>query len=430
MTGPSASTSTAPSARITGARRALALLLAINLLNYIDRYILSAVEPKISAAFFSSSDPDAMAKTGTLATAFLVSYMFAAPLFGWIADRTSRWLIVALGVTIWSVASACSGLAATFGILLATRLFVGIGEAGYGPTAPTLISDFFPQHIRGRVMSFFYMAIPVGSALGYVLGGAISKDHGWRMPFYVVAPPGILLGALCFLMKDPRAKTAKTTAQKSGPKLETYLGLFKNRSYVINTLAMTAMTFAMGGLSYWAPRYISDYRHAGALHDVDYKFGVITALAGLIATLSGGFVADNLVKRLPGAYFITSGIGMFLAFPCTVAFLFMPFPSAWYVLFFAVFFLFFNAGPSNTALANVTHPSVRAAAFALNILIIHALGDAISPPLIGWIAGHTTMNTAFFVVAGTMIIASALWLFGSGNLARDTAVVASAELER
>src|SRR5438067_12030349 len=157
-----------------GAATSLALLLAINLFNYIDRQILAAVEPNIRDTFFSPHDPNAMAISGTLATAFLVSYMFSAPLLGALADRFSRWPIVGSAVVLWSLACGGSGLAPAFGILIATRVFVGIGEGGYGPAAPTILSDLYPLAIRGRVLAIFNAAIPVGSALGYVFGGLIT----------------------------------------------------------------------------------------------------------------------------------------------------------------------------------------------------------------------------------------------------------------
>src|SRR4051812_19118244 len=121
------------------ARFAVALLLTINLFNYIDRYVLAAVEPEIGHQFFSTKpdDPKTLEKTGSLATAFLISYMVTAPIFGWLADRMSRWLLVGVSVLLWSVASGASGLAGVFTMLLITRLFVGVGEAGYGPAAPT-----------------------------------------------------------------------------------------------------------------------------------------------------------------------------------------------------------------------------------------------------------------------------------------------------
>jgi len=190
---------------ISGAHSALLLLLGINLFNYIDRQILAALEPDIRATFFASSDVNAMTKTGLLGDAFFVTYMVSAPILGLLADRFSRWIIVGGAVILWSLASGGSGLAATFAILVATRICVGIGEGGYGPAAPTILSDLFPIERRGRIMAIFYTAIPVGSALGYVIGGLVGAHLGWRWAFYLVTPPGILLGAFCFFQRDPRA---------------------------------------------------------------------------------------------------------------------------------------------------------------------------------------------------------------------------------
>lgn len=141
----------------------LLLLLAMNMLNYVDRYVLAAVEPTVQRQMLPDN-PNARAKMGLLSTAFMVSYMVAAPLFGWLAERRSRWLLIALGVGLWSLASGASGLAVTFAVLLATRCLVGVGEAAYGPAAPAIISDFYPLAWRGKVLSWFYVAIPVGSA--------------------------------------------------------------------------------------------------------------------------------------------------------------------------------------------------------------------------------------------------------------------------
>jgi MFS family permease len=171
------------SAANPGARTALALLLGINLFNYIDRFVLAAVEPNIRAAFFAPGDPNAMAMTGTLAPAFLVTYMLSAPILGFLADRFSRWVIVGVCVILWSFATAASGFAVTFAALFITRIFVGIGEGGYGPAAPTILADYFALQMRGRVMAIFCGAIPVGSALGYVLGGLINHQLGWRWAF-------------------------------------------------------------------------------------------------------------------------------------------------------------------------------------------------------------------------------------------------------
>ena len=406
-----------------GGQTALFLLLAINLFNYIDRYVLASVEPEIRAHFFRSGDPNAHALVGFLGTAFLVSYMVSAPIFGWLADRMSRWVIIGVSVILWSAATAASGLAGTFTLLLITRLFVGVGEGGYGPAAPTIIADLFPLLLRGRVLSYFYVAIPVGSAIGYAIGGFVAAHWGWQTAFFVVAPPGLLLGLACFWRADPRARSQRSK-EKRHASLQDYLGLARTRSYVLNTLAMTALTFAIGGMSFWVPGYL-EYR--GLPPTSRIIFGGITVFAGLTATLSGGIVGDSLRKRFPGSYFLISGIGVMIAFPFSVVMLFTPFPSAWLLMFIAVFFLFFNTGPSNAALANVTHPSVRATAFALNILIIHALGDATAPPLIGAVADRTNMNVAFLVVSAMMLVAGVLWLWAAKFLPADTATIEAAK---
>src|SRR5256884_5837494 len=231
---------------LSGARTALFLLLAINLFNYIDRQILAALEPDIRGTFFAANDVNAMTKTGLLGDAFSVTYLVSAPTLGRLADRFSRWIIIGSAVILWSVASGGSGLAATFAILFATRICVGIGEGGYGPAAPTILADLFPIEARGRVMAIFYAAIPVGSALGYVIGGLVGARFGWRWAFYLVTPPGLLLGLLCFWQRDPRVSAHQLAQESLRRKLRDYVALFRTRSYLINCVAQTLMTFVTG----------------------------------------------------------------------------------------------------------------------------------------------------------------------------------------
>jgi MFS transporter, Spinster family, sphingosine-1-phosphate transporter len=407
---------------LSGASTALWLLLGINLFNYIDRQVLAAVEPDIRATLFAANDVNAMAKTGALGTAFLITYMLTAPALGWLADRFSRWIIIGSAVILWSVASGASGLAATFFALLLTRVFVGIGEGGYGPAAPTVLADLFPLATRGRVLAVFCAAIPVGSALGYVFGGLINEHLGWRWAFYLIAPPGLLLGLLCFFQRDPRARGI-TRPERQRASLDDYVALFRTPSYVLNCAAQTAMTFAIGGIGFWVAAYL---KFRGQPPSATKFFGVIIVVAGLVSTLLGGWMGDRLRRRYAGSYFLISGLGMIVAFPLFVTMLFTPFPAAWFFMFAAVFFIFLNTGPSNTALANVAPPKVRATAFALNILVIHALGDAAAFPTIGFIAGHTNMNVAFLFVSVIMLVAAIAWLMGVKYLPADTAAVEAA----
>ncbi len=426
-------TSTDGSARL--ARTSLILLVAINLFNYIDRQVLAAVEPEIRAALLEgANDKDAKFKMGLLSTAFLLSYMILAPVFGALADRYARWKIVAFGVVLWSLASGASGLdwgtsaATAFVLLLLTRCFVGVGEAAYGPVAPAMIADLYPIEKRGSVLAWFYLAIPVGGALGYALGGIVKTQLDWRWAFYLVVPPGLLLGVLALNMPEPpaRIKTAKEPIKLST--WNQYVALFRIPSYFCNTAGMTLMTFAIGGIAWWMPAYLQ-YRDAPPLGPIDRVtlFGIIVASSGLCATLAGGWAGDYFKRRFAGSYFIVSGLAMLLGFPMFLAFLFVPFPYAWIFVFLAVFCLFFNTGPTNTILANVTHPSVRASAFALNILVIHLFGDAVSPPIIGAIADRTNLHDGFLFVSGTMVASGLVWLWGARYLEADTMRAAANE---
>jgi MFS family permease len=412
---------------LNAAWSALFLLLGINLFNYIDRQILAALEPDIRASFFAPSDVNAMTKTGLLADAFFVTYMISAPILGLLADRFSRWLIVGSAVILWSLASGGSGLAATFAILFATRICVGIGEGGYGPAAPTILADLFSIQTRGRIMAIFYAAIPVGSALGYVIGGLVGAHLGWRWAFYLVTPPGLLLGIFCFFQREPRINANKPAQQSPHHSLSDYLRLFRTRSYLINCVAQTLWTFVTGGLGFWVSAYL---RYRNQSPDIGVTiFGAITVVAGLLSTLLGGVIADKLRSRFAGSYFWVSGIGTLAACPIFIATLYIPFPAAWVPMFLAIFFLFLNTGPSNTALANVSLPAVRATAFAANIFVVHALGDVQAFWLLGYIGGHTNMHVAFLFVSGIIFLSGIVWLLGVKYLPADTAAVEDRTVE-
>ncbi len=278
---------------------------------------------------------------------------------------------------------------------------------------------------RGRIMAIFCAAIPVGSALGYVIGGLIGAHLGWRWAFYFVAPPGLLLGLLCFWQRDPRVGEHHLLQTSPRRSLADYLRLFRTRSYVVNCIAQTLMTFVTGGLGFWVPAYL---RYRNQSPDIGMTiFGLITVVAGLVSTLLGGIIADRLRSRFAGSYFWVSGIGMLIACPFFIVTLYIPFPAAWIAMFLAIFFLFLNTGPSNTALANVSLPAVRATAFAANIFVIHALGDVQAFWLLGYIGGHTNMHVAFLFVSGIIFISGVVWLMGVKYLPADTAAVETAQ---
>lgn len=393
------------------------MLTAINLLNYLDRYVVSGALELIKQEFGRSDE-----QLGVLTSSFLIVYSIAAPFTGFLGDRFPRKWFIGGGVLLWSAATIASGLSQTFEQLLVARALIGIGEAGYAAMAPSFISDLFDQKRRGQVLSLFYAALPVGIAIGYAVGGAIGQAHGWRAAFFVAGAPGILLGIAALFLREPRRGAMDPALAVDVPRptpREIGLTLLRTRSYVVNTLGTTAMTFAMGGLGAWMPAYLTRTRGLDPA-EAGVRFGAVLVVAGFVGTLVGGRLGDWIQVRNKGGYFLSSGIGLALGVPGALAGVLLQNPTLYWVgIFVALFFLFFNTGPLNAALVNVVPASMRASAVAINVLIIHMLGDALSPWLIGRLSDRYSLSMAIVVNIGVIALAAAILLLGAGTLRRD-----------
>ncbi len=400
-------------------RYALGLLMAVNLLNYIDRQVLFAVFPLIKADLRLTDTA-----LGFLGSAFMLSYLLFAPLFGWMGDHWSRTRLASGGLVVWSLATALAGFAPGYRSLMAARATVGVGEASFGTVSPGLISDFFPKEQRGRILAWFYVAIPVGSALGYLMGGILGQSYGWHAAFMVVGVPGILLAIPLALLRTPARGGDEGVANAPAVKVTTrYAPLFKNRSFICNTLAMAAMTFAIGGLAQWIPSFL--YRvHALDVAKGNTLFGATTVLAGILGTLAGGWLGDSWQKRNGKGYLLLSGWGFLLGTPFAVWAILAPgLTGCMSAIFIAEFFLFLNTGPLNTVIINVTEPAIRAMAFAVNIFFIHALGDAISPSIIGWLSDRRDLRSALLITPCAMVMAGILCFLCGKYVENDMARV-------
>ena len=396
-------------------RYALALLLVVNLLNYIDRQILYAVFPLIKADF-SLSDT----ALGFLGSAFMVCYMCSAPLLGWLGDRGNRVRLASCGVAVWSLATALAGFAPGYRSLLAARTVVGIGEASFGTVSPGLVADYFSKEHRGRVLSYFYLAIPVGSAIGYLLGGLLGYHFGWRSAFLLVGAPGLMLAIAVWFLRDPRNRESTHQKQeRDKTRLAGYRALFRNRSFVVNTLAMAAMTFALGGLAQWMPSFLYRIHHLDVARG-NTLFGAITVLAGISGTLTGGWLGDRSQKKSPKGYLLVSGWGFLVGTPFAIyAISTDSLAGCLTAVFFAEFFLFFNTGPLNTVIVNVSSSSCRAMAFAVNIFFIHALGDAVSPTILGWLSDQWGLRSALLLTPAAIAVAAAFCFLCTRYIRQD-----------
>jgi predicted MFS family arabinose efflux permease len=385
-------------------RTALVLLTALNLLNYIDRSVLNAVQPLIQSEFHVSD-----AQIGRLTTVFLIFYTLAAPFMGPLADRYSRRLIISLGAFAWSGATLLTAVTHSYDALLIRHTLVGVGEASFVTISPTVVADLFPESVRGRVLGFFYLAIPVGFALGYPIGGYFGTHYGWRVPFLLAGFPGFVLGALVLLLPDP--PRGQFDSLKETPERRSVSGLVRNPAFLTATFGMAMMTFAQGGLLVWMPTFLSRMR-GYTLLQANNLFGVILAIDGTIASLAGGWLGDRLLRRTRSAYYLVSAASMGLGIPVMMIALFNRGPAMVPGIAVAGFLLLLNTAPLNAAVINSVGGHIRATAIAVNLFVIHFLGDAFSPWLIGRVSDKSSLESGFISTVLATALSSAILFYG------------------
>ena len=389
--------------RLNPALGTLLLLIGLNLFNYIDRYILPGEVSLIQREFHSTDQ-----QMGALTTALFVFYMLAAPLTGWLGDRFRRKPLIIAGAVLWSIATLGTAWVHDYWTLFARHALVGVGEATFGIFAPAVLADFYPARERNRILSIFYLAIPVGAALGYLAGGELGTLWGWRAPFFLCAIPGLVIAALYgWIGREPERGASdhvRPTTDRA-----TVLGLFRNPAFLTATLGLATLTFAMGGISSWVPTFLE--RFVGIpLNSADRIVGSVTVIDGIAGTLVGGWLAQRWLRTNYRALYLLSFWSVALTLPCGAMVFFGP--RAWAVpaLFAAEFFLFLNTGPLNAAIVNSVSAPVRATAISINLFCIHCFGDAFSPTIIGSISDHTKSlrlglgaTLVFLVISGAIL---------------------------
>jgi len=399
-------------------RRALAVLTLINLFNYLDRWIVAALAESMKHSELRLSDT----QLGSLMTGFIIVYMIAAPLFGSLGDARSRTRLLGLGVAIWSVATALAGLATSYASLFAARAAVGVGEAAYGTISPALLADYFPRERRGRVFAVFFAAIPIGSALGYIVGGLVDHYFGWRQAFFVAGVPGLVLSALALRLYDP-PRGAQDSAAGSAPGAHAvslgaaagaaYAALVRSRPYVLTVLGYAAYTFAIGALAFWTPAFLERTRGIPQAQ-ATVQFGAIVVVTGFIGTYAGGWIGDYFLRVSRQAYLWVSGLVTLVAAPLTLLALAAPRPAVyWTAIVAAELCLFASTGPINSAIVNVVSPHMRATAVALSIFTIHLLGDVPSPSLVGVLSDARSLGEAVLIIPLAVLVGGMIWTYAA-----------------
>jgi MFS transporter, Spinster family, sphingosine-1-phosphate transporter len=393
-------------ASVAGATTALVLLTALNFVNYIDRYILPGVQEQIKTEFHLSDQ-----HIGSLTFWFMIAYMGTSPITGWLGDRFPRKPMIVIAALFWSGINFFTASVHSYDSLLIRHAALGIGEASFGIFAPAILSDFYPEDQRNRVLTIFNIALFVGAALGYLIGGVVGEHYGWRHSFIVSAIPGVIIAILiAIFMKEP----ARGASQQDKAKLEkgTVLSLLKNKAYLASILGYAAVTFSLGGISWWMPSFL--HRVVGLTESsAGFIMGAITVVAGLSGTVTGGIVAQRWSRRTPKALYLVPAISAALAVPPALLCFFGPHSLTLYGLGVAIFFISLGTGPVNAATLNAVRPEIRATAMAGQLFIIHALGDAISPRIIGTVSDHSNLNIGLGSTLITMLLAAVIFFIGS-----------------
>ncbi|GAC1300474.1 MAG: MFS transporter [Polyangiales bacterium] len=420
----------------------LALLTALNFLNYVDRYLVNAVSPRFEADLGLTHT-----MTGFVVGAFMLGYFLTSPFFGRLSDRynpsvdawySRRPVLIFIGITVWSLATIASGFAIGAKSLIAARIAVGIGEASYATIAPTIIDDIAPAEKKNRWLAIFYLAIPVGSAIGYMLGGQLEKHFGWRSAFFVAGAPGLVLAFTVLFVKEARQQSAAlsstrfhltkpsvppadllvepTARSESGERAKSALQVLRRAPlYRVCVYGICMYTFAIGGFAAWAPAFVSGTQPL-TLSEADLAFGAVLVVGGIAGTAIGSFLADRVAKSVASeegrvrAYLRFSAVATAIAVPAAVATLLARSSLEFFIaIFFCETALFASTSPINVVILGSVPATLRATAMGISIFAMHAFGDFPSPPLIGRIADRISLRAGLSILPLTIALAAFSW---------------------
>src|SRR6266702_833864 len=438
------------------------IMFSINLLNYLDRYVFAGASNIVGKELGLSID-----QIGFLATAFIFVYAVGTLPLGIWADRSSRKNIVALCVAIWSLATAFTALANSFATLFISRMVLGIGEAGYYPAGTAMLSDYFSRSKRAQVMSRWTAGSLIGLMVGFIAGGVIAGlGHGmWRLAFLFTGIPGLILAFLAWRLREPRRNQADEEAIELDPQssvnevevidpphtmsisknvVKQFGSLLRIRTLVVLIVMQVFAYFSQGASVTFLPIYLQQKDTLGLSSAVaNILAGGVVVIAGIVGLIIGGYMADALNLRYPGARVLVCGIGFLLCAPAFAAAVIIHSEAIFIVSFFITAMLInvYN-GPATAATQDVVPSALRASAVALSLLVAHLLGDAFAPSLVGVLARNFDVTGQHFAnsVAGqdlslallvtcvpTLIVAGLVGIFGARWVKSDIAAAERAD---
>ena len=382
----------------------------INLINYMDRFTVAGILNDIQVEFKMNES-----QSGFLQTAFILSFFVVAPLIGYLGDRMSRKYIMLYGIFFWNLSTIIGSFMPTYNLFLVFRCFVGIGEASFTTIAPTIISDIFTNETRSRVLALFYLAIPVGCGLGYIVSSKFANFfNNWRYGLRITPCVGSIAGLLflCFFKEPLRGENEEEDEkeEEEGDEKWQFIRdlkyLFVIKSYILSTLGYVCATFVAGALAWWGSLFFKlsiqiQNSPNTSIENVDFIFGSVAVFAGIVGVITGAILSEKLRNKICSSDPIICGTGLILSTPLLSVAIYLARTNiilSFVASFFGQLFLNMNWAIVTDMLLYLVMPTKRSFAAAVQVLLAHALGDAGSPYFVGFLAdalysNHTIIET-------------------------------------
>jgi len=379
----------------------VAVLFAINILNFYDRHVPGALVEPMRKEFHLNDT-----QIGLLGSAFIWIYAIVGVPLGRLADSASRKKLLAWGVVIWTVLTASAGLAHSYSLLLFSRVGVGVGEAACAPTATSWLGDLFPPAKRSRVLALFMLGVPVGGALGYFFSGPLAEAYGWRVAMVFAAVPALLLVPALLTLEEPqRGASELHPAPLARASMWSVLGI-PTLWWIIASGAL--LNFNAYAFATFLPAFLSRV-HGLSLARSGIATGVVYLIGGLIGGTIAGYLGDSIVHRRKDGRLLYAAVLALVAIPFACAGILQPAGS----LYLAMAFLALTYAALTTyyglvysAIQDIVSPNQRGSAMAIYFMAMYMCGASFGPLLTGKLsdvlahraaalAGSTAVTEAF-----------------------------------
>ncbi|HKK42542.1 MAG TPA: MFS transporter [Bacteroidales bacterium] len=403
------------------------LLFLLYMFDYIDRMVVTSM--------FTSIETDwgiTHTQSGMLVSAVYWAIVILTFPVSILVDRWSRTKTIGVMAFMWSIATAICALTGNFIQLFMARLLIGVGEAGYAPGGSAMISGLYPIDKRARMMGIWNASIPIGSAIGVLLGGIIAVKLGWKHAFGIVAIPGMIVAILFFFVKDYKTVDLsfldKDRNRIKMEKKDIVMEFISKPSVLFTYFGIAAVVFVTTSMLTWLPTYFENTR--ALPQETAGKMASSVMVLALVGAPLGGHLTDRWRKRQTNARLLFPALSTFLAAVVLFTALALGKGTVQYIVFlmFGILVMCFISGAAAVT-QDVIHPGLRATSYAIAVVIQNLLGASTAPIVMGKIYDLSNIQTALSILPFILILGAVLFWFGSKYYTKDLEKVEKVSLE-